>query len=377
MTKMPAAHQRVQVLVVSDGKHGATATQEISFLRPFQHGGPHEISIGIEQDHSSVAKINEAFASQQPDVLILSRFTSARGRDWVTLARAAGIPVIFHIDDDLLDVPESLGVAKFQAYNDPARLRALRNNIACSDLVYASTDELGRRFASRGLKPPVIAGDVYCSVDPDQIGASIGQATGPVIGYMGTSGHAADLAMILPAIQTVLDSIPELHFETFGTIRPPATLERFGSRVRHLSGVQGYSAFLKRLKSLGWWIGLAPLEDNSFNRCKADTKWVEYSLADMAVIASDLPVYHRACADGSGLVANGYEEWTAAILKLLHEPQSRLAMIESAKAKLRRDYSHDRLRTQIAEIIANAIDSNPINRVAGCETGRLSRRPAR
>jgi glycosyltransferase involved in cell wall biosynthesis len=342
-------------LVVSDGKRGPTATQMISFGQPFASAT--EMSpcrIVFEQHYADPADIEKAFAAHSPDLLVLSRYTSDRGRDWIRLAREAGIPVIFHIDDDLLAVPASLGEAKFNAYNNPERLQALRNNIAGSDLLYVSTPELAKRFHEHRVGTPIIAGDVYCAVSKDQVGALVGPADGPVIGYMGTAGHAADLAMVLPAVCDLMEAIPSLQFEVFGTIKMPPELERFGIRARQLPPVANYAEFLSCLRSLGWWVGLAPLEDNAFNRCKADTKWVEYSTAGMAVVASDLPVYHRACANGSGILASSTSDWSDAVVRLLHDPRARQRTVETAQNKLRETYSHERLREQVMKVFEQA-----------------------
>jgi len=345
----------LHVLVVYDGRRGPTATQTISFGQPFDlANGEAPARISFEKHHTDAVEIDKAFDSHRPDLIVLSRYTSERGQDWIRLAHAARIPVIFHIDDDLLAVPASLGEAKFKAYNDPARLTALRSNIEGSDLLYVSTAELGRRFSDYGLGTPIVAGDIYCSVSMDDIGASLPPALGPVIGYMGTSGHSADLAMIMPAITETMETIPDVQFEVFGTIEMPAELTRFGSRARHIPPVADYGEFLTKLRSLGWWVGLAPLEDNRFNACKADTKWVEYSLAGMAAVASDLPVYHRACADGSGILAQSHEDWAGAIRQLIYRPDVRAQMIDKAQAKLHDSYTHECLRSQVMRIFEQA-----------------------
>ena len=349
------SHGASTVLVVSDGKRGPTATQMISFGQPFSSASPTSpVRVVFERHYADAEEVENAFAAHGPDLLVLSRYTSDRGRDWIRLAREAGIPVIFHIDDDLLAVPASLGEAKFKAYNSPERLQALRANIAGSDLLYVSTPELAKRFDEHDLDTPIVAGDVYCAVSKEQIGALVGPAGGPVIGYMGTAGHSADLAMIMPAVCEAMEAIPGLQFEVFGTIKMPPELERFGSRTRHLPPVADYAEFVPYLRSLGWWIGLAPLEDNAFNRCKADTKWVEYSMAGMAVVASDLPVYHRACADGAGILACSTSEWSDAVIRLVYDPQARQMMIETAQEKLRHSYSHERLREQVIAVFEQA-----------------------
>ena len=345
------------VLVAFDGRHGPTATQRISFGQPFDAApGAAPVRIVFEQDPSGRDELAGIFAAHSPDLLVLSRYTSERGSEWIALARHAGIPVVFHIDDDLLAVPSSLGEAKYSAYNRPERLAALRRNMDESDLVYASTAELASRLKNHGIQSPIVAGDVYCSVSAEDVGALIGPATAPVIGYMGTSGHSADLAMILPAICEVLEAVPHLQFEVFGTIEMPSELARFGRQVRHLPSVPDYADFIPHLRSLGWWIGVAPLVDDPFNRCKADTKWVEYSLAGMAVVASDMPVYQRACSGGAGRLAGVGSAWKDALLDLLFRPQTRLRMVQTAQRKLRESYTHEILRGQVMKIFGMAAD---------------------
>lgn len=341
-------------LIVYDGKGGPTATQMISFGQPFAAAPHAPYRIVFERHYPEVADVEAAYAAHRPDVLVLSRYTSELGTAWIRLAREAGTPVVYHIDDDLLAVPPSLGESKFKAYNNPERLQALRDNIEGCDLLYVSTAELGKRFHEHGIPTPVVAGDVYCAVASAEIGPLIAPASGPVIGYMGTAGHSADLAMIMPAVCEIMESIPGLQFEVFGTIKMPSPLERFGSRVRHVPPVADYSEFLPFLRSLGWWVGLAPLEDNIFNRCKADTKWVEYSLAGAAVVASALPVYHRACEHGAGILAATNSQWSQSIRKLVNEPQERTRMIDAAQRKLHEEYSHDRLRRQVIDVFEQA-----------------------
>lgn len=340
-----------ELLVVSDA---IAATQTISF-GPLASRG-----IGIafwdERTHGKAvregrASLDDVLARTAPKAVVLSRCVHPVSLDVLGWARRRGLAVVYHIDDDLLDVPDTLGLEKHAFYQDPARLRILRDAMQGSDLVYASTGPLAERLRAHGITTPVVAGDIYCSVDPETIRAAL-PAHVPVIGYMGSAGHQQDLAAIVPVIARLLDARPALSFELFGTITRPAALDRFGERVRWYAGFRDYDAFLARMRVMGWWIGLAPLEDNAFNRCKADTKWVEYTLAGCAVVAQDLPVYDRACADGCGLQAGPPEAWETALVRLLDDARLRGDMVRRAQARLVTHYAHDILVTQVCDILA-------------------------
>ncbi|WP_088626289.1 hypothetical protein [Oceanicola sp. 22II-s10i] len=341
-----------RLLVVADR---VGATQEISFAQPLA-SRPGDMLVYFDKNLRQKEAIRARFDYVQPTLLVLSRYTYQNGLYWAQLARQAGIPVIFHIDDDLLQVPMSLGPEKYAAYNDPARLKALRDNMEACDLLYASTAPLAEDLRGHGIRVPIVAGDIYCSVDLDTA-PPLPPATGPVIGYMGSGGHAADLEMIEGAIARLMLRFPTLRFEIFGTLPIPRALQPFSDRVGHVTpGMLDYDDFIALLRRLGWWIGLAPLEDNRFNRCKADTKWVEYSQAGIPVVASDLPVYHRACAGGAGFLAGDEEAWYGYMERLILDPGRRAETTSRAAQRLKTVYQRENLTRQVLEIFGQVRD---------------------
>jgi hypothetical protein len=333
------------------------ATQHISFIQPLSRLtalGHARLAVVRDREAGLTAKTSQKFLVQrQPTALVFSRYTEGRCQALFDQAREAGIPIIFHIDDDLLDPPLSLGKVKYEHYRKPERLAALRKVMMEADLVYASTPELAEALRRHGITTPMIAGDIYCSVDLERMPLAL-PATGPVIGYMGTEGHAHDLALVLPVIERMMTEIPELRFETFGTIVMPSQLSRFGSRVAHHPPVADYDQFLTQLGRLGWWVGLAPLEDTPFNRCKADTKWVEYTYSGIAVIASDGPVYRRACAEGAGLLATKEADWIAGLHRLINSRTQREVQLARARQRLINLYGHAALEAQLLDVLHQA-----------------------
>jgi glycosyltransferase involved in cell wall biosynthesis len=339
------------VLVVGDA---VGATQWISFSQPLAGAADVQLTLAAnDSGWSEPDAIDRFWDGVRPSVLILSRYTEDHAAALIARARRDGVPVVFHLDDDLLNVPESLGRSKFEHYNQPARLENLRTALQASDLVYASTGPLAKTLAGHGITTPIAAGDLYCSVRAETA-PTPRRAAAPTIGYMATGGHNADLELALPAIISLMDALPDLRFETFGRVAAPRALTRFGDRVTHHPGIADYAAFLARLADLGWWAAIAPLEDTTFNRCKADTKWVEYSFAGIPTVASDLPVYRRGCESGCGFLAADESQWRDALGRLVQDENLRDATVERARRKLATVYSPQRLQGQLRGVIARA-----------------------
>lgn len=332
------------------------ATQHISFSRPLQK----EISegkINLEafscKSPSDALQVERIITESKPDIVIMSRCTFNEAPSLVETSRSIGAAVVAHLDDDLLAVPMELGQSKYEHYNAPERLASIRGTLENADIIYASTQALANRLRRHGVKTPILAGEIYCASAQDLVGPSL-PSRSPVIGYMATGGHGADLELALPAIENLMHAIPDLRFESFGTLQPPARLEVFGARAAHFPGVSDYQMFLKRLNALGWWIGIAPLTDTAFNRCKADTKWVEYATCGVPVVASDLPVYASACRDGAGIVARSTSDWQNALARLLADGEERQRTARHAKYRLERYYALPILTSQLLTILNHA-----------------------
>lgn len=291
----------------------------------------------------------DAFA---PHVVVCCRYSGPHAEALAEYARRRRIPLIYHIDDDLLHVPRILGERKFAFHNSPERTGAVSHLMRQANLVYCSTAPLRERLASFGLTDRLWNGALYCS---SAVAAPPPPADAPpVFGYMGFD-HAHDFEQVLPAVIAVLERFADARFELFGSIPLPAALERFGERVRTLPPVPDYEAFLESLAGLRWLVGICPLADTDFNQVKADTKWVEYTAAGMAVAATERTIYDRCCAGGAGvLLPNDPAAWADAIGRLLSDPATRLAQVERAQRKLEAEYSPAHLRRQVLEAFARA-----------------------
>jgi hypothetical protein len=348
----------MRILVFADAM---AATQHISFVQPLEAAcgrGDARLVVIAERDLDGFSlgafrsALETLFADVRPTAVVFSRAGTRFVADIIAAARSAKARIITHLDDDLFAVPASLGAGKAAIHNDPARLARL--TIACrrADAIYASTSALGAALEARFSDRPVHAGRIYAAAYPPFTPFAIGGP--PVFGYMGTAGHLGDLELIAPAIALVLQRFPDARFETFGTIRPPASLAAFGARVTAHPRADDYDSFMTKLKGLRWRVGLAPLADTPFNACKADTKFVEYAQAGIPCVLARHSVYQRPLAAGAALGAGSTEEWAKAVLGLLADEAGASRLAGVAQACLRSDYSAGALEAQLMAVLRPA-----------------------
>lgn len=344
--------------------NGYIPTLEICFLRPlgtlFEKGLLNPLLIVEGQikkrmgSESNLAKaqdwLTKKVEEHKPDIAVFCRYSGPLAGFLVDKLHENNVPVIYHVDDDLMNVPAEIGEAKFKEHNSPERLISVSTLLATSDLVYCSTPRLLERIEELSYHNNLRTGSNHCSGEiyrePDERPAR-------TVGYMGFD-HTHDLEMVLPDLLRFLRDRPEVRFELFGTIPVPEALLEFGDRVSVVLPVRPYQAFLDKLAELEWDIAIAPLANTEFNHYKANNKWVEYTSAGCAVIATAGMSYDHCCADDCGILVEGATGWYNALISLCDDPARRCDLIRNAQQRLRREYSKAALRQQVLAMFDEA-----------------------
>jgi glycosyltransferase involved in cell wall biosynthesis len=357
----PAASPIERVMYIANGY---IPTLQLSFIKPLaalvENGSVvsdliTETQIGkafhkVESSVLSVQAIQTQLENFQPSVIVFCRYSGPNAVFIRLWAKQHHVPVIFHIDDDLLHIPMSLGLAKFKSHNNPKRFKTVRYFLDNSDLVYCSTLPLAERFAQLGTKAPIHVAKLYCS------GSVIVPAINRTVKKMGYMGfdHEHDLNTMIEAIEQVMVKNNDLIFEMFGSIPKPKILEKFGSRVVMIEPIRNYKLFLETFAELGWDIGICPLAVANFNMLKANTKWVEYTSIGAAVVASKGTVYDSCTADDCGLVVESVNDWAEQLNHLVNNPLARFNLVKNAQLKLETSFSPEQLTEQVLNVFAAA-----------------------
>ena len=161
------------------------------------------------------------------------------------------------------------------------------------------------------------------------------------IGWFGGDSHYVDLLVIKDAIPKILQKYPQARF-VIQAPKHPEWVSVFKDipqdRFEWYPWVdlRYYTLFLA---SRHIDIGLCPLADNTFNKCKSSIKWMEFAAFRTPSICQNIPPYSKTIDNGSdGLLADTEQEWVDHISMLIEDRDTRNIMGSSAYDSVARDH---------------------------------------
>jgi glycosyltransferase involved in cell wall biosynthesis len=353
----PAPTAPIRLLVVAEGW---TATPQIAFvegLKAARAAGTASVTAVTEPGLDALrerageggvqAFLEELFDRVRPTTLVLCRYAGPDGDRLLALARERGVPVLYHLDDDLFETPIAAGAATYARYRHPRRLHRLYRLVEAADAVLAATPALAQRIRELCNVTSITVSDPY-------LGAAVtdrppaARPDGEVrIGYMASSTHVFDLELIAPALKAVLERRPQASLHFFGGIAKTRLARSFAERATFTPRVDGsYADFRARLATLGWDIGLAPLRPSAFNGCKAVSKWAEYAEAGAAVVASAGSAYDALASDGAVRLCDP-DDWERTLDELTADAGLRRTVAGNARRLIAERYGWDRLERRL------------------------------
>ena len=161
------------------------------------------------------------------------------------------------------------------------------------------------------------------------------------IGWAGSVTHLDDLKMIVEPLKRIMDEFPQVQLIFCGETRIAELFPNYP--VETVLGVP-FDAWPARLHGLRLDLGLAPLRDTPFNRCKSNIKFQEYSIAKVPGIYSPT-VYNihggfNQPFDGVfGHIAYDEEQWYRCIKNMILSKELRSDLIGKAYPFVKRKYN--------------------------------------
>lgn len=333
------------------------ATAQIYLLRPLAarlHAGSCRLHLLDGSDIAAASQLTTRLRRRHGDALgsrclaLFSRFAAPTAEPLLALFRGAGLRTAALLDDDLFDPPPDS--ALYALHADGAAQRWLRLLLDGVDILYVPAGALAQRLRERGVATPIFDPALVVGLSPVPAGPT---AQPMRIGYMASRSHLTDLRLAVGGLAACLQRWPDLGLELFGAVsaaRDWPELAPYRDRIAALPAVGDHETFLQALAARGWALGIAPLADTPFNRCKTAVKWLEYTACGVPVLASDMPVY--AGLPGCGTVADG--DWPEALANLVASSSARAALLDAATVALRRDYTPGRHAGELERFLALA-----------------------
>ena len=300
------------------------------------------------------------------DAVVFVRADDALSLAAAKLARRAGRTCVYVLDDDLFAVPPGLTSAAYYARRDTrSRLRAIMGE--CQWLLSPSSallEKYGGGFAHAArIEEPALPAE--------RRDARVGGAVR--VGFAGSEDRTGDVETIaLGALRRLKERYgEEISIDFFGA-RPAAVAELGARRLPYETD---YALYRRTMGELRWDVGLAPLPDTPFHRCKHYNKFIEYASFGIAGVYSDVDVYRAAVRHGeNGLLAENTEDaWFAALCRLVEDVPLRRAIAARSLSEAHTRYSLETV-AQTWETILASMPTAPAAPWLWCAFGAMAAR---
>lgn len=275
------------------------------------------------------------------DVLIMQRLMHDGIADHIVSSQKQGIKIINDIDDWYWGLsPNNDAFRHNHPKNNPGEnFNHYRKIISRSDLVISSTPYLAGRVSDFCQAPIVLSKN---TVDLSRFKPREHFDTPqPLVGWVGSTNHrSGDLETLKGIIPSLIRDNSVRLFHGGSVPKAPTFASRVGVRDDQVATMPlvPHDEY-PRLMVMD--IGLVPLTNMPFNRCKSDIKGLEYAAAGVPFVASNLDAYIELQQElGVGRLAKKAPNWVKHIKELTDYRVRKEEAEENRELIKARDISH-------------------------------------
>jgi glycosyltransferase involved in cell wall biosynthesis len=315
-----------------------------------------KIRLKIAFEHEYRGSHLRRMVRNEADLLIVFRGSTRRGLRTLRAAKLAGIKTVWASDDDLIQLDSTNPVGgRYERSKVRETMDQLMRN---ADALWVFSRQMADRYLAKGFK------HVHCchSLAPLEYAQNGFQGKSSFsncirIGHIGDFSHANEMHHLTNGIKTLSEASLsrewEIHFVGY---TPPELAEH--PRVRTIPYIRGIDPFHEWLSKAAWSIGVAPLRDTPFNRCKTDNKFRTFSAFGIAGIYSDIPPYSDSVVHAhTGLLCqDNSDAYAKCLIKLIQDDSLRTSIQEKAKRTCAERYSRNAVVAQYESVLCSLLN---------------------
>ncbi len=258
---------------------------------------------------------------------------------FINTCRQRNLPIIYEIDDNLLNVPPDKDLKKIYART----ASAIKTLAQVASKVIVSTDKLAQQMQQYNENVITIPNALseFAWFKPIEhsldLPAALTESTPELkILYMGNSSHVSDLAMIKPIFESLYgeDSLIKLFIiEAKPEVKdnPPS----WYTRVSIPQERESYPNFVSWFRGVASHcdLAIAPLQETEFNQYKSNLKFLQYSAVGLPGIYSNCTPYKDVVTHNiNGILTDNNEAaWRQAITQCASDRAKLPTIAEQAK----------------------------------------------
>ena len=286
------------------------------------------------------------------DALICVRGSEKIELKIIKACKDAGKFCVYYLDDDLLAIPDFVGSAEYFANSDVAS--NIKNIIKECDCLWTTNPNIAKKYSSFCQRVVITKGPALL------LGTTKKQKNDQIIrvGFAGSTDYAKCIDNILrvPLLEISGKYGDKISFEFLGA-KPQIIKELKNAKYfPYIENPEEYALFME---SCQWDIGLAPLPDGEFFRCKYFNKFLEYGASGIAGIYSKVEPFLFIVEHGINgfLCENTNDSWIEAITELIENEKLRQDIIDNARTLLKQNFTVDAVGNEIVEKIPELINT--------------------
>ena len=169
-----------------------------------------------------------------------------------------------------------------------------------------------------------------------------------IIGWIGSKVTAANLEVVVDALNTIIDKHPEVNFLIISD-----SDAGYAERIKNTQLLKwDLDTYLSNLSQIS--IGIMPLLDNEYNKGKCGFKLIQYLNMKKPVIGTGIGI-NESIINGNGFVANDTQSWVKFIELLLFDRETYDNAVHNIESSFFDNYSFESAYNKLISVFETEV----------------------